>query len=137
MKKTRRTRAGLFVVLSAGLGLVAGGCSNTVEGLKKDAEANKVEEKTEKAAEAVAQAVGDAGRGLRAESRALEVKASLMADKKVDASHVSVDANDDAKTLTLSGSVPSAAQKSAAEVIARSKAGDYRVRNLLSVGTTS
>jgi hypothetical protein len=127
---------GLVAVLSAGLGLAAA-CSNTVEGLKKDAEENKVAEKTEKATEAVAAAVEDAGRGLRAGSRALEVKALLMADKEVDSSHVTVEADDQAKTLTLSGSVPSAGQKAAAEAIARKKAGDYRVRNLLNVGTRS
>ena len=113
--------------------LLAAACSNTVEGLKKDAKENKVEEKTQKAAEAVSSAVKEAGREIKAKTLALEVKASLMADKSVDAGQVHVDADDEARVLTLTGSVPTAAQKEAASVIARGKAGDYRVRNLLTV----
>jgi len=109
-------------------------CSNTVEGLKKDAEENKVQEKTEKAAEAVASAVKEAGREIKAKSVALDVKATLMADKRVDASRVHVESDDEARILTLTGSVPTAAQKEVAGSIARSKAGDYRVRNLLTAG---
>jgi osmotically-inducible protein OsmY len=113
---------------------LASGCSNTVEGLKKDAEQNKVEEKTEKAAEAVTTAVKEAGHEIKAKTLALDVKTTLMADKTVDASQLHVDADDQARTLTLSGSVPTAAQKEAAGSIAKSKSGDYRVRNLLTVG---
>lgn len=114
--------------------LLAAGCSNTVEGLKKDAEENKVQEKTEKAAEVVTAAVKEAGHEIKAKTLALDVKATLMADKGVDASNVHVESDDEAKTLTLSGSVPTGAQKEAAGVIARGKAGGYRVKNLLTVG---
>jgi osmotically-inducible protein OsmY len=114
--------------------LLAAACSNTVEGLKKDADENKVGEKTEKAAEVVVSAVQEAGREIKAKTLALDVKATLMADKTVDASHVHVASDDDAKTLTLTGSVPTAAQKETAGVLARGKAGDYRVKNLLTVG---
>jgi osmotically-inducible protein OsmY len=114
---------------------LAGACSNTVEGLKKDADENKVGEKTEKAAEAVASAVEEAGHEIKTKTLALQVKGTLMADKKVDASHVHVDADDDARILTLTGTVPTAAQKEAAGAIARGKAGDYRVRNLLTVAS--
>ena len=114
--------------------LLAPGCSNTVEGLKKDAEENKVQEKTEKAAEAVTTAVKEAGHEIKAKTLALDVKATLMADKGVDASHVHVETDDEAKTLTLTGSVPTAAQKETAGSIAKTKAGDYRVRNLLTLG---
>jgi BON domain len=116
--------------------LVAAACSNTVEGLKKDADENKVGEKTEKAAEVVASAVKEAGREIKAKTLALDVKATLMADKTVDASHVHVESDDDAKTLTLTGSVPTHAQREAAGVIAVGKAGDYRVKNLLTVGAS-
>jgi hyperosmotically inducible periplasmic protein len=114
--------------------LFAAGCSNTVEGLKKDAEENKVQEKTEKAAEAVASAVQEAGHEIKAKTLALQVKTKLMAEKGIDASHVHVETDDDARTLTLTGSVPTAAQKEAAGEVARGKASDYRVRNLLTVG---
>jgi osmotically-inducible protein OsmY len=116
--------------------LLAAACSNTVEGLKKDAKENKVDEKTERAAEAVTSAVKEAGREIRAKTLALDVKATLMADKNVDASHVHVESDDDTKTLTLTGSVPSHAQREAAGVIAVGKAGDYRVKNLLRVGAS-
>jgi osmotically-inducible protein OsmY len=111
--------------------LAAVSCSNTVEGLKKDAEENKVQEKTEKAAEAVATAVQEAGREIKATSLALNVKTTLMADKRVDSSHVRVEADDEARTLTLSGSVPTLAQIQVAGEVAKSKAGDYRVLNRL------
>ncbi len=114
--------------------LLASACSNTVEGIKKDAEENKVQEKTEKAAEVVASAVQVAGREIKAKTLALDVKATFMTDKRVDASHVHVESDDDAKTLTLTGSVPTAGQKAAATEIAQGKAPDYRIRNLLSVG---
>ncbi len=114
--------------------LFGAGCSNTVEGLKKDAEENKVEEKTQKAAEAVTTAVKEAGREIKSKTLALDVKATLMADKGVDASHLHVQVNDDTRVLTLSGSVPTAAQKEAAGVIARGRSGEYRVSNLLVVG---
>jgi osmotically-inducible protein OsmY len=114
--------------------LLAAACSNTVEGLKKDANENKVGEKTEKAAEVVTAAVQEAGREIKAKTRALDVKATLMADKTVDASHVHVETDDDAKILTLKGSVPTVAQKERAGELARGKSGDYRVKNLLTVG---
>jgi len=44
------------------------------------------------------------------------------------------DTNADTKTVTLKGTVPTAAQKAAAEKVAREKAEGCRVRNLLTVG---
>ena len=43
------------------------------------------------------------------------MKAALLADKTVDASHIDIDTNKDTKTLYLRGTVPTAAQKAAAE----------------------
>jgi osmotically-inducible protein OsmY len=114
--------------------LIGAGCSNTVEGLKKDAEEKKIDEATEKAAEAVASAVQGAGQEIRAKTLVLEVKASLMADRRVDASRVRVEADDDRRVLTLRGSVPTAAQKEVAGSIARAKASNFRVQNLLTAG---
>jgi osmotically-inducible protein OsmY len=126
-----------FVIpLLAGALALGISCSNTVEGLKKDAKENRVEEKTEKAAEKVAEAVKEAGRELDAKTQGLQVKAALMADKNVDAGHIDVDANEDTRTITLKGSVPTSAQKRAAEAIAHDKAEGYRVKNELAVVAT-
>jgi osmotically-inducible protein OsmY len=125
------TKARAVVALPA-LVLLSGACSNTVEGLKQDAKENKVEERTEKAAEVVTAAVKEAGSEIKAQTLALDVRATLMAT--VDSSDVHVSSDDDAKTLTLTGSVPTAAQKDAAGAIARSRARDYRVLNRLTVG---
>ncbi len=109
-------------------------CSNTVEGVKKDAKENRVEERAEKAVEKVAEAVHEAGHEIRVHALAIEIKAALVADKRVEAGGISVDANEDTRTVTLKGSVPSEAQREAAERTARKKAKGYRVRNLLTVG---
>ena len=123
----------LAVVALPALVLLGVACSNTVEGLKQDAKENKVEEKTERAAEAVSSAVKEAGHEIKAQALALEVRAALMADKTVESGDVHVASDDDAKTLTLTGSVPTEAQKDAAGAIARGRARDYRVLNLLTV----
>ena len=57
-----------------------------------------------------------------------------MVDKSIDAPHIDVDTDADTKTVTLKGTVPTAAQKAAAEKVAREKAEGCRVRNLLTVG---
>jgi osmotically-inducible protein OsmY len=67
------------------------------------------------------------------EKQAIDVRAALMADKTIDASKIDVDADGATKTVTLKGSVPTAAQKSAAEKLAREKADGYTVRNRLTV----
>lgn len=119
------------LALVAAMGSLA--CSNTVEGLKKDAKENKIEEKTEKAAEKVGQVVEAAGRDLKAKAQAIEVKATLMADKRVDASEISVRGDDEHKTLTLEGTVPTAHERDLAGAIATDKAPGYQVQNRLSV----
>ena len=120
-----------LLAIALGLGLVA--CSNTVEGVKKDAKENKVPEKAEKAVEAVSEAVHEAGHELREHALALDIKGALMLDKTVDASHIKVEADDQTRTVTLEGSVPSDAQRAAAEAIARRKAKDYQVKSRLQV----
>jgi osmotically-inducible protein OsmY len=44
-----------------------------------------------------------------------------------------VDTDANTKTVTLKGTVPTAAQRTAAERLARDKAEGYRIRNLLTV----
>jgi osmotically-inducible protein OsmY len=131
MKKSTSASARLMALA---LALTPLACSNTVEGVKKDAKENKIEEKAEKAVETVAQAAREAGHEIRVHALAIEIKAALMADKKVDAGGISVDADDDTRTVTLKGSVPTEAQRDIAEQTARKKAKGYRVRNLLTVG---
>ena len=116
------------------IGLVA--CSNTVEGVKRDAKENNVPEKVEKAAEAVKEAVHEVGREVRVHALALDIRGTLMLDKNVDASHIKVEADDETQTVTLEGSVPNADQRAAAEAIARRKAKSYRIKNLLTVAAT-
>ena len=77
-----------------------------------------------------AQKTGDA---LDATKQHLDVKAALLADKTVDASHIDIHVDKDAKVLYLRGTVPTAAQKAAAERIARDKADGFAVRNELTV----
>jgi osmotically-inducible protein OsmY len=73
------------------------------------------------------------GSAIDAGKQHVDVKAALLADKNVDASHIDIDVNKDTKTLYLRGTVPTAAQKALAERIARDKAGDFSVRNELTV----
>ncbi|PYQ48358.1 MAG: hypothetical protein DMF78_21455 [Acidobacteria bacterium] len=123
------------------------------EGAEKTGEAVKdaaqeVKEKVEPAAKdakreakPVAKDVGEkikegareTGRAVDATMQHLDVKAALLADKTVDASHIDIDTDKDAKILYLRGTVPTAAQKKAAERIARDKADGFTVRNELTV----
>ena len=121
------------LLLAAVLAFGSLGCQNTVEGVKRDARENKVPEKAEKAAEAVSEAVHEAGREIRVQAVAIDIRSAFMLDKSVDASHIKVEGDDETRTVTLKGSVPNAAQRDAAEAIARRKAKDYKVNNLLKV----
>ena len=66
----------------------------------------------------------------------VDIKAALMAAKGIDASHIDVDTDPETKTVTLKGTVPNAAQKAAAERLARDMAEGYKVRNLLTIAGT-
>lgn len=101
----------LAAVLSTGLLLA--GCGNTMRGATQDA--GNVADKIAGAAETV------------------DVKAALIADKRVDTSNLNVDTNTDANTVLLKGTVPTAAQRSLAEQVAREHAKGYRIVNQLTV----
>src|SRR6266542_206626 len=123
------------------------------EGVEKTGEAVKdaahdVKEKVKPAAKdvkreakPVAKEVGEkvkegaekTGEALDATKQHLDVKAALLADKTVDASHIDIDTDKNAKIIYLRGTVPTAAQKAAAERIARDKADGFIVRNELTV----
>jgi BON domain-containing protein len=119
---------------------------DAVDKARHDAEkaGEKIKEGAEKTGEAVKDAAQDVkreakpaakevGETVDATKQHLDVKAALLADKSVDASHIDIDVNKDAKVLYLRGTVPSAAQKAAAERIARDKADGFVVRNELTV----
>ncbi len=122
------------------------GAQKTGEAVKDAAE--EVKEKVKPAAKdakreakPVAKDVGEkvkegahkTGEALDATKQHLDVKAALLADKTVDASHIDIDVDKDAKILYLRGTVPTAAQKATAERIARDKADGFVVRNELTV----
>lgn len=86
------------------------------------------------AARATGDAVMNGGRAADAAVETLDVKAALSADSRVDASNINVDSNHVSKTVTLNGRVPTDAQKTLAEDIAKAKATGYTVRNMLTVG---
>jgi ankyrin len=99
--------------------------------------AKKVKREAKPVAKDVGQKVKEGahktGEALDAAKQHLDVKAALLADKTVDASHIDVDVDKDTKVLYLRGTVPTAAQKAAAERIARDKADGFVVRNELTV----
>ena len=68
-----------------------------------------------------------------AAAQTLQIKTALIADKTVDADGINVDTDGKTMTVTLKGHVPTAAQKAAAERIAKNKAPEYKVVNLLVV----
>jgi osmotically-inducible protein OsmY len=88
--------------------------------------AKDVGEKVKAGAKEVASEVGAA-------KQTADVKAHLVAAKNIDSSHIEVDTDAGAKTVTLRGTVPTAGQKAAAEKVARENAEGYRVHNLLTV----
>lgn len=63
----------------------------------------------------------------------IDVKAAIIADKTIDAGAIDVDTYADTKTVVLRGSVPTEAQKSRAEQIAREHASGYKIDNKLAV----
>ena len=87
----------------------------------------------EKAGDAVAGAAKDAGASIHAGKQTLDVKTALQADASIDATRIDVDTDENTKTVTLKGSVATAAQKATAERIAKDKAAGYTVRNNLTV----
>lgn len=84
---------------------------------------------------AVGNALENAGRAGDAAQETLAVKTALMADARIEAGDINVDSDHVAKTVTLKGRVPTAAQKTIAEEIASGRATGYRVINQLTVGS--
>jgi hyperosmotically inducible protein len=140
-------------LLVAVLGIGLAGCDDTMQGAKKDAQDNaaaakgaepEAKEAARDAKDAANTAVEKAKDGVEAATPAVlaakqtaDVKAALMADPTIDASKIDVDTNGDTKTVTLTGTVPTAAAKTTAETIAKSKAEGYAVVNNLAVGSAA
>jgi len=103
----------------------------TAEAAKRQGDAAQAS--LERAGDRASEAVKDAAHATSGAVQTAEVKAALIADSRVDAAAVNVDTDDRAKTVTLTGHVPSAAQKLAAGQIAHDKAEGYEVRNDLVV----
>ena len=79
-------------------------------------------------------AVGTAGRAAGAAFETADVKTALMTDRRVEAGDINVDTDHNTKTVTLKGTVPTAAQKDIAGEIAKNEAKGYRIDNELTVG---
>jgi osmotically-inducible protein OsmY len=142
----------LAIIATLSIGLVTA-CENTARGLKQDTAEAEAETRDERAAARdaaqevasdaaqAARAVGalaaDAGEELAEKASAaaenVDVKSALMADPSVDASRIDVDVSAWTKTVTLKGYVPTEAERSRAEAIARDQADDYEVVNNIAV----
>lgn len=129
------------------------GCENTAQGVKKDAQENtaaaqqqaaeakaetaderaEIKQEGREAGAAIGNAASDVGGAVHAGKQTLDVKTALQADASIDATRINVDTDDKTKTVTLSGSVATAAQKATAERIARDKAQGYTIKNNLTV----
>lgn len=81
----------------------------------------------------VGDAVGTAGRAVDAAAETVDIKAALIAERGLDSSNINVDTDRTTKMVMLKGSVPTDAQKSLAETIARREAAGYQVTNQLTV----
>jgi hypothetical protein len=80
--------------------------------------------------ESARDALNQAADSAAAAVQTAQVKGALVADSSVDAKDINVDTDAATKTIVLKGHVPSAAQKTAAERIAKAKASTgYTVRN--------
>jgi osmotically-inducible protein OsmY len=94
---------------------------------------DKIAEGAKDVGQAVKEGAKEVGTEVDAKKQTLDVKTALMADKSIDASHIDVDTDANTKTVILKGSVPTAAQKAAAEKVARAHAEGYSIRNELTV----
>ena len=106
-----RTLACTMLAGSLVIGSVA--CSNTAHGVVQDTKDNTS--------------------AVRGAVETVDVKTAIIADKTIDSGAIDVDTYQDKKLVVLRGSVPSEAQKTKAERIARSSATGYTIDNRLAV----
>jgi osmotically-inducible protein OsmY len=151
--KSRITSLGLPAALLSVTLFAA--CQNTARGVEQDTERNTAAAKeeareaqaevkqesreagnaAERAGDRVAQETREATRSvgatLDAAAQTMQIKTALIDADNLDANDIDVDTNGTTKTVTLKGHVSTAAQKAAAERIAKEKAPDYTVVNSL------
>jgi osmotically-inducible protein OsmY len=128
-------------------------CQNTARGLEQDArqaeeqtrderaeardKAQEIGQDAARAADRVGAAAAEAGEELAERAGAawetLDVKGALMAESSVDATRIDVDADRNTKTVTLSGYVPTDAERVKAEAVAKSRAAGWTVVNNIQV----
>lgn len=94
---------------------------------------NAAERAGDRAAQETKDATRSVGATLDAAAQTMQIKTALIDADNLDANDIDVDTNGTTKTVTLKGHVPTAAQKAAAERIAKEKAPDYRVVNNIAV----
>lgn len=97
-------------------------CGNTADGLKQDAAI---------AAEKTGDAAGAAGTKIEGALQTGEVKGALLADTRIESRDISVNTSEENKTVRLSGTVKTAAEKQLAGEVATSKSVGYKVINNL------
>lgn len=110
MSLTHRTLGALG---ATALAFTVAACANTARGVQTDAER--------------------ATENVSAGMETMDVKGTLIADGRVDASNINVDTNAKTRTVVLKGTVPSEDQKQLAEELARREAPDYKIVNQLTV----
>ena len=142
--KSRITSLGLPAALLS-VSLFAA-CQNTARGVEQDTEKNTaaareegrdagqaIERAGDRAAQEAKGATATAGAALDAAAQTMQIKTALIDADNLDANDINVDTDGATKTVTLKGHVPTAAQKAAAERIAKEKAPDYTVVNQIEV----
>ena len=131
----------------------AAACDRTAQGVKQDAEqaeaatrderaktgeaARELGREAKSAADKVANVAAEAGEEVAERASAakvtVDVKAALMADPSVDATRLDVSTDYRTRTVTLNGYVSTAAERDAAEAIAKKRVEGYKVVNNLTV----
>ena len=94
---------------------------------------NAMERAGDKAAHESKEASQSVGATLDAAAQTMQIKTALIDADDLNANDIDVDTNGETKTVTLKGHVPTAAQKTAAERIAKQKAPDYRIVNHIQI----
>jgi len=142
--KSRITSLGLPVALMSASLFAA--CQNTARGVEQDTEkntaaareearevGNAAERTADQAADKSREAGASMGATIDAAQQTMQIKTALIDADNIDAGGIDVDTNADTKTVTLKGHVPTAAQKTAAERVAKEKAPTYKIENQLEV----
>ncbi|HVR71310.1 MAG TPA: BON domain-containing protein [Vicinamibacteria bacterium] len=129
-----KIKAGLGTLGVITLALVTVACEDTGRAKEESREAaGAAADAANRAADRAGEVAGQAGDAIGAAKQTFDVKAALTLDTTIDASHIDVDTSHETRTVTLRGTVPTAAQKDAAERIARDKAEGYTISNQLTV----